>query len=140
MGYVCSFPFAAGICCCAYDKEGSEYSDVSLHFFNLNQTAWRWQWNLWSSIHLDFRFCYQISASQEQGRYFMFKAVFIFTNHISLSNCKMFLQLYVEQFFHIYEYQLCLVYKYIYLVRSLWFMLETAYAINNIFAVSNVKP
>ena len=75
-----------------YDEEGSEYSDVSLHFLNLNQTAWRWQWNLWSSIHLDFRFSYQISLSEEPRRYLMFKIVFIFAVHLSSSNIKGFFQ------------------------------------------------
>ena len=79
-----SFMFVVSIWCCAYGKEGSE---VFLHFFNLNQTAWYWQWNLWSSIYLDFRFSYQISLNEEPV-------------HLSLSNFKIFLQLYIEQFFH----------------------------------------
>ena len=53
--YVCIFPFVVAIWYCAYGKQVSEYSDVSF-YFNLNQTAWRWQRNLWSSIYLDFRF------------------------------------------------------------------------------------
>ena len=84
--YFCSFPFVVRIWCCVYGKEWSEYSDVSLHFFNLNPTAWHWQWNLWSSIYLDFRFSYQISSSEEHRRCFMFKKNCIFIVHLSLSN------------------------------------------------------
>ena len=41
-----------------------------------------------------FGFTYQISSSEEHLRYLMFKAVFIFAVHLSLSNIRKFLQLY----------------------------------------------
>ena len=86
----CSFPFIVRISCCAYAKEGFKCSNVSLHFFNLNQTAWGWQWNLWSSIYLDFRFSYQLSWSEEHRWYLMLEIVFIFAVHLSLFNFKIF--------------------------------------------------
>ena len=41
-----------------------------------------------------FGFTYQISSSEEHGRYLMPKMVFIFAVHLLLSNFKLFLQLY----------------------------------------------
>ena len=92
--YVCHFPFLMGIWCCSHGKNESEHSNISHHVFNLKQTAWRWQWNLWCWINSDFRFSYQISSSEECRWYLMNKIVFIFAVHLSLSNFKVFMQLY----------------------------------------------
>ena len=68
---------------------------------SVSDVSWCWQWNVWSLIYLDFRFCYQISSSEEHWRYLMFQIVFSFAVHLYLSNFKIF----QEQFFPSYVYQ-----------------------------------
>ena len=46
-------------------------------------------------------------GASSSGQGLLFKIVFIFSVHLSLSNFKIFLQLYIEQFFHFYEYYFC---------------------------------
>ena len=87
--YICSFQFLVGIWCCAYGKEGSE----DWCFFPFLQPELNCLTLMVKPLILNlFRFSYEISSSKEHRWYLMYKIVFIFAVHLSLSDFRTFLK------------------------------------------------